>query len=579
MSAPKQSPAGRERPERRIPPTASVRAYLAVALLALIAHGGSLRAGFVYDDVPIVVENPETAALDRAGEWFTSGYWPGHELYYRPLLIAGFALERALFGGAAAGAHAVNLAWHVCVALLVTCLAERLVRHRRAFPAPDRRAGLVAGALFAVHPLLTEPVYWISARADLLGAAATLGALLIARARALGEVPRGALVGLVTLGGLLCKETVAVVPVALLLDALWRRRHGDAPHWRPVLLPPLTGALLAAIAYVALRALAFGSTLGLGAPPATADDALHNPLVAAGAAERWLTPFAILTLLAARTIWPERLSSDYAFDSIPLATHPGDARVVVGVLLAASMIALAARSSRRDGVMLWGFSFAALTWLPASNTILLGGALFGERFAYLPAAGIAAAVAASVTGSGSRRGRSAPRVLVMGAALLLIPYVIRDHVRSRDWRSNESLYASVVRSYPTNAQGHYNLGTLALERAMREPESAAARVRLPEEAEARFRLAARIRPDYLLAHMNAGVARAERGDLTGAIAAYRVAEGLAPDDPRVHYNLGVAFERLGQRDAAVAHYERSAAAMPGGGPAARALRRLVAGSR
>lgn len=68
--------------------------------------------------------------------------------------------------------HALNVALHAAVTLLVFALALRL--------GAARPVALVAAALFAVHPVHVEPVDWIVGRAELLAALFGLGYVLLA---------------------------------------------------------------------------------------------------------------------------------------------------------------------------------------------------------------------------------------------------------------------------------------------------------------------------------------------------------------------------------------------------------------
>src|SRR6266705_117036 len=111
------------------------------------------------DDVAIIVTNPLVA--EPAGVWraFGAPYWPpdlgGH--LYRPFIIAAFALDRMLDG--AVWFHAANLLWHGAAAVAVAVLARRWA---------DTTGGLVAGVLFAVHPVHVEAVANVVGRAELL---------------------------------------------------------------------------------------------------------------------------------------------------------------------------------------------------------------------------------------------------------------------------------------------------------------------------------------------------------------------------------------------------------------------------
>src|SRR6266487_2159161 len=147
------------------------RLYGAVAGCAVVAYLGALWNGFAVDDVPIIVLNPLVAHASGMWRAFAAPYWPpdlgGH--MYRPLVIAGFALDWLL--GSTAWFHAVNLAWHAAASVAVAALARRWT---------DSTGALVAGLLFAVHPLHVEAVANVVGRAELMAALFTLLAVYAA---------------------------------------------------------------------------------------------------------------------------------------------------------------------------------------------------------------------------------------------------------------------------------------------------------------------------------------------------------------------------------------------------------------
>src|SRR5256884_7182612 len=156
------------------------------------------------DDVAIIVTNPLVA--EPAGVWraFGAPYWPpdlgGH--LYRPLIIAAFALDRMLDG--AVWFHAANLLWHGAAAVAVAVLARRWA---------DTTGGLVAGVMFAVHPVHVEAVANVVGRAELMAAAFTLLSVYAAIERRSAAWSAACWVL-----GLLCKESAAVAP-ALVVTA------------------------------------------------------------------------------------------------------------------------------------------------------------------------------------------------------------------------------------------------------------------------------------------------------------------------------------------------------------------------
>src|SRR3989442_5687044 len=174
------------------------RVYLAVAASAVVVYLGALWNGFVWDDQVIVLGNPLVQTWAGLATAFANPYWPpfvGGYLY-RPLTVLTYVLDWHI--GGAAWFHAVNLLWHAGVSALVAVLARRWA---------GDAAALVAGMLFAVHPVHVEAVANVVGRAELMAAAFTLLAVYAAL-----EADRPVWSAVCWALGLLSKEVAVVAP-------------------------------------------------------------------------------------------------------------------------------------------------------------------------------------------------------------------------------------------------------------------------------------------------------------------------------------------------------------------------------
>jgi len=137
------------------------RLYLAVGASAFVSYAGSLWNRFALDDVYIVVLNPVVHAPSGLWRAFGASYWAGNinTTVYRPLAVASYALDWII--GAAPWFHLVNVLWHVAAAVLVAALVRRWA---------GDAAALIAGVLFAVHPVHVEAVANVVGRNELMAA-------------------------------------------------------------------------------------------------------------------------------------------------------------------------------------------------------------------------------------------------------------------------------------------------------------------------------------------------------------------------------------------------------------------------
>src|SRR2546426_8823052 len=109
----------------RRPPRSTLFPYTTLfRSCAVVVYLGALWNQFALDDVPIIVVNP--LVTQPSGLWraFAAPYWTpelgGH--MYRPLVIAGFALDALVDG--TVWFHAVNLLWHAGAAVAVAARSE-----------------------------------------------------------------------------------------------------------------------------------------------------------------------------------------------------------------------------------------------------------------------------------------------------------------------------------------------------------------------------------------------------------------------------------------------------------------------
>ena len=131
-------------------------AALLCGLVAALAYVNTLWCGLVYDDIAAVRRNMD---LRPSAPWVNllyDDYWGqpmGSELShksYRPLTVATFRLNYMLHELQPLGYHLVNVLLHSAVCYLYVLLCG--VVFSEVWPA------LIAGLLFAVHPIHTEAV-------------------------------------------------------------------------------------------------------------------------------------------------------------------------------------------------------------------------------------------------------------------------------------------------------------------------------------------------------------------------------------------------------------------------------------
>lgn len=141
----------------------------------------------------------------------------GGGIYYRPLIMLSYYGNYLLAGANPAVFHATNLLLHILNACLLYVVSHFFLKSFQ-----WRRCGaLMAALLFALTPLNSEAVVWVSARTDLLCCFFFLLALTAVLVDGLSPFVASALFGLAFLASLCAKEASAplmlIVPIYLLL--------------------------------------------------------------------------------------------------------------------------------------------------------------------------------------------------------------------------------------------------------------------------------------------------------------------------------------------------------------------------
>ena len=191
-----------------------MRARLLLLAAALLAFGASLGSGFHFDDYAIFSD----PALDSARGWIE--VWA--PLQTRPLTYFTFWVNRQFGAGDPLGYHLFNLLFHLGAVLLAwECL-------RRLLP---ERAALIAGVLFALHPIQSEAVNYVWARSIVLASLAALAHSGSGSKGVPGSRSRGSPLAL------LAKEECAAFPL-LLVWLEWRGSLPGAPRSRRPRWPP-----------------------------------------------------------------------------------------------------------------------------------------------------------------------------------------------------------------------------------------------------------------------------------------------------------------------------------------------------
>ncbi len=500
----------------------------AILLVTAVTYRHVTTHAFVLDDSHTVKYNPALRSLAGVSQWLTSPYSTSgirEFANYRPVLVASYALDYALWGDRPAGYHATNLAIHLGVVILGFVLARRLWR--------DDTAALCAAGLIALHPINAEAVNYLTARSSSLMAWWVLAAIWASeRGAAKSRVPWSAVAygfGLAALG---TKEVAVVLPVLIIA---WDRAVGDRA-WAATIRRSLpwfgvVGGFFAVRTWV-LRG--------------HADAAIAGPGVTMG--QNLLFAIKIYLASLAHWFWPTGLAVDHAWPVL-IGVREG-MWLVAGILGAAAATGAIVLAHRRMGWCLVWF-WAAI--VPAGALAFISRlTLYQESRGYLAGIALAWLMGGALAAAGRRwvawdgegwRVRMARAAVVTVLLVTTVSAVRADAARTAVWTNKVTLWDDVLAKYPESMMAHNAKGLQALEAGQLDA------------ARDWFERALKVAPGFSEAHKNIGVVFARLGDWDRAAAAFEFALKINPGYSEARVDLGKVYEHVGRPDLALDTYE------------------------
>lgn len=416
-----------------------------LVVLAMLTFAPALGFEFVSWDDPLhVYRNPLVTGDGDVAWWH---YLRTPQLGYpSPLTVFTYKLEWLLTGPSAWLFHATNIVLHGVAVFLCYKLGRRI--------GLGETGALIAAAVFGFHPLVAEPVTWVTGRKDLLAAVFVLAATIeCLRHPFHWRAPRTWVAGGLLLLGALCK------PVVLFAVVAWPAMHlllGTQPR-----AARLRTALWSAAPAMAIAALLFPIALSGQAATGSMEGA-DGPLEVLRQA--WYAAGFHGGLVA--------MLREHCVKYLPLPWPPPfDPYVDLVPLVYAGMggLLLVALDPTRRKIAAAAAAFALLAYLPSSSLIPLTRYL-ADVYLYLPLCGLGWFVGACLERAFERSVRETRRPIVgMLVALAIAGALFGPALNSAErWQNSVTLWAHNYAHYPHDFRLCRNVGNALNERGDRE---------------------------------------------------------------------------------------------------------------
>lgn len=380
-------------------------------------------------------------------------FFPGGSgQYYRPLLYLTFIGDKYLWGLEESFMHLENVVLHLANTLLVFVSVRVLFKRWSGDDGVIAWLPMVAALIFALHPINTEAVNWISGRTDVLACFFVLLSLVfLSCSLGGGNTVMAISAGVALLLGALAKESALFfVPPAIFLVLCYDHSVCTKDNWQVRIMKgaaPIIAMISSAMIYLIMRSMALSKS----------DKGI------AEAVKHVATPSADLINTARIFAKATGFYLKKLFLPLPLnfgIVEVSNLYIVPGVLFFFLLLFLLYKRNLTSFIIIAGFCICApsfiltvtkLSWTPVA-----------ERYLYIPSA-MFSIVVASWCISLHKRMNGSP-LLAMVFVVLLSGTAHATVTRNIVWQDNYTLFADTAAKSPQFATAKNDMAIALLKR-------------------------------------------------------------------------------------------------------------------
>lgn len=442
-------------PETRSWITLANEKYLIPALLVLtiLFYAGGLDGDVLnFDDNEYFEKYPEVTGFEfsKIPVFFKTYY----VIMYQPLPVLSLAIQQSFGPKSTFPFHAFNLLFHLMNILLVYRLSIKLL--------PGRTYAFFTALLFAIHPMATEAVTWISARSSVMYAFFYLLSFhqYILYHEKNQSLKNYLLAFTFFVFSLLCKVQAITLPVVFLVFDFLKSRNLFSVKNLLEKIPFLAGSII-----MGLVALADSETL-------------KN--ITAGMLEQYNIPETLFLISWSVAFYllkffiPWNLCSIYVFPPVEDGLLPFNYYLAPLLLLGIGWFLY---KNRTNKLLITGMAFFLVSI--AVNIQVIPSRLFitADRYAYLPSIGISIALCAWVYQKGKEDFYGLQKIqgiLFSLFGILLAVFMFTTRERNKVWANDLVLMNDIIEKNPKvpylyrayGTRGNYYMAQKMLDKAM-----------------------------------------------------------------------------------------------------------------
>ncbi len=440
---------------------------VALVIVVFLCFANALRNDFVFDDIYLVSVNNQIRSLNL----------PLLLSSYRPIRDISYAIDFALWGENPFGFHLTSILIHAANVLLVFALIRSLTK--------DLVSATLTALIFAVHPIQTDAVTYISGRRDVLFTFFYLLAfqsyLTYYRNRwSAKAVACFILFLLLWMLSLLSKEMAVSLPILIFVwhfcdaweertGSLWRRvwqttkRTFNREKWFWMLIS-LAGIAFTVYWVVIKRA---SHRVGLGTFEYWGGSFYLN----------MLTVIRVHAWYLKQLVYPTPIAQ--YLGAFEISESLLDWRFLVSLVVVGGALCYGFLQLNRDKLMAFAIFSYFVFLLPVSQ-LIPHHELLADHYLYLSVMSFGLFVSLLIKRIGSS-GVISPKALYLLAGVAVLILAVMTIIQNRTWKDERTLWSYNYHAVPNSPRAAFNLGN-----AYQETE--------PQKAEELFKRALALKP-------------------------------------------------------------------------------------
>jgi hypothetical protein len=530
----------------------------AIFIFPLLIYSNTIGHDYALDDAMVITQNEYTQkGFSGLKQLFTEDSFAGfyHDKKvdlpggrYRPLSIATFAVEFALFGLNPHLSHLINILLYAFTGIILYHTLRLLFRYKNGSPFL-LSIPVLATFIFLSHPIHTEAIANIKGRDEILSLMFSLLALISAvRFADKRQWPRLILCFAFMFLGLLSKEN-AITFVFILPLAVFFFREVPVRQLVIVSAPAIAASLL----YFLIRISITG-----GFQVSAAHELMNNPFIYATVNQKYATIVLTLGIYLKLLFWPHPLTFDYYPYHIELTGwHDAGVITTLAVYLVLIFYAISAIRSKKPAA--FSILFFVISLLPVSNLFINMGTFMNERFTYQASVAFATGLTGFILGvmdmKGFQKLLKKQTVRAMLFSVIILSFSTLTFARNFAWKNDYTLFLTDVKTSSNSAKSNCAAGGVLLDKAIATSEEEPKKAYL-EQSIRYLTQATVIDPTYSDVWRKLGRASFElTHDVPASFRYYYTAISINPGDEMAYSNIHFILSGYDSIDRKINLYE------------------------